>query len=128
MKRHPTMLRPSKPFLVSKVEEQAAFDATPAGAALVKFRRALMSAVKEEESAEGAGLHWTYCRGAEQELIAEIKRLQEKSDAEMERVKACEYIADGDEGWEVLRELCPSTSAVARLRDRWQLAVDEGRE
>lgn len=47
----------------------------------------------------------------------EIARLAEKSDAEMLRVKACEHIADGDEGWENLRNECPSTAAVARLRD-----------
>ena len=35
----------------------------------------------------------------------------------MERVKACEHIAECDEGWEVLRNLCPSTAAVAALRD-----------
>ncbi len=50
-------------------------------------------------------------------LDEEIKRLGDKSDAEMERVKACEHIADGDEGWERLRDLCPSTAAVARLRE-----------
>lgn len=61
-------------------------------------------------------------------LARQFRRAVEKSDAEMLRVKACEHIADGDEGWEVLRELCPSTSAVARLRDRFNLAVYEGKE
>lgn len=39
-----------------------------------------------------------------------------KCDQEMERVKACEHIAEGDEGWEQLAALCPSTMAVAALR------------
>jgi hypothetical protein len=43
----------------------------------------------------------------------------EKCDEEMERVKACEHIAEGDEGWESLRDLCPSTAAVANLRDSY---------
>jgi hypothetical protein len=38
-------------------------------------------------------------------------------DANVNRLKACEHIADGDEGWEKLRNECPSTAAVARLRD-----------
>lgn len=37
-------------------------------------------------------------------------------DEQVERLKACEHIADGDEGWETLENLCPSTAAVARLR------------
>ncbi len=37
-------------------------------------------------------------------------------DANVNRLKACEHIADGDEGWEKLRNECPSTAAVARLR------------
>jgi len=58
------------------------------------------------------------------ELIAEIRRLREeverlgrKADEEMLRAKACEHIADGEEGWERLRDECPSTAAVAGLRD-----------
>lgn len=47
---------------------------------------------------------------------AEIARLGKKADEEMERVKACEHIAEGDEGWERLKDLCPSTVAVAALR------------
>jgi hypothetical protein len=43
--------------------------------------------------------------------------LAAKCDAEMERIKACEHIAEGEEGWEALRDLCPSTMAVAKLRD-----------
>lgn len=38
-------------------------------------------------------------------------------DANVERLKACEHIANGDEGWERLRNECPSTAAVAALRD-----------
>jgi hypothetical protein len=51
-------------------------------------------------------------------LRAENERLTKKSDAEMERVKACEHIAENFPGWEVLRNLCPSTAAVAGLQDR----------
>jgi hypothetical protein len=50
-----------------------------------------------------------------------IDRLVAERDAEMERVKACEHIAEGEPGWEVLRNLCPSTAAVATLRDRLKL-------
>lgn len=51
-------------------------------------------------------------------LRVENERLTQKSDAEMERVKACEHIAENLPGWEVLRNLCPSTAAVAGLQDR----------
>lgn len=43
--------------------------------------------------------------------------LEADFDANVNRLKACEHIADGDEGWEALRNECPSTAAVARLRD-----------
>lgn len=63
------------------------------------------------------------------ERAAECARLREelaearaKADAEMERLKACEHIADGDDGWDSLRDLCPSTSAVSALRDRAEKA------
>lgn len=49
-----------------------------------------------------------------------------KCDAEMERVKACEHIAEGDmEGndWRILRNICPSTAAVAALRDKYEAAI-----
>ena len=49
----------------------------------------------------------------------DAERAEAERDAEMERVKACEHIADGDDGWEKVRNLCPSTAAVARLRDRY---------
>lgn len=48
---------------------------------------------------------------------ARAARAEAKSDEEMLRVKACEHIAEGDEGWERLRDTCPSTAAVAALRD-----------
>jgi len=89
MKRHPAMRRQSRPMvvghsgeLISKMLGQEAFDATPAGAALVKFRRALQTAVASDENEPspplGDGGPWGKCRAAETELIAEIKRLQEK--------------------------------------------------
>lgn len=51
-----------------------------------------------------------------EELVAEIGRLQRVHDEQVDRLKACEHIADGDEGWETLEHECPSTAAVARLR------------
>ncbi len=56
-------------------------------------------------AAEAAGLVW-------------VKRdVLDAFDANVERLKACEHIAEGEEGWETLRNLCPSTAAVATLRD-----------
>lgn len=45
-------------------------------------------------------------------------------DLNVERLKACEHIAEGDENWQTLRDLCPSTAAVATLRDAFE-AVHE---
>lgn len=53
------------------------------------------------------------------DLRKELAEANSAADKEMERVKACEHIADGDEGWERVRNLCPSTAAVARLQDRF---------
>lgn len=50
------------------------------------------------------------------EARTEAASASKKADEEMERVKACEHIAEGDEGWEVLTQICPSTAAVAALR------------
>lgn len=52
-------------------------------------------------------------RKLERELVFAAK----KADDEMLLVKACEHIAEGMEGWEVLRNECPSAAAVASLRD-----------
>lgn len=41
----------------------------------------------------------------------------QKCHEEMLRVKMCEHIAEGEEGWQQHRNLCPSTMAVAALRD-----------
>ncbi len=57
---------------------------------------------------------------AKQQIIEAIK----KCDLEMERVKACEHIAEGEEGWEKVRNLCPSTMAVAALRDKYEALLD----
>lgn len=54
-----------------------------------------------------------------EDLIAEIARLRAEFDANVERVKACEHIAEGEEGWQLLRNLCPSAAAVATLRDEY---------
>lgn len=75
----------------------------------------------------GCGISFLFCRDIVHALEAghdEIERLQRAiaaadaaADTEMERVKACEHIACGDEGWERVRNICPSTAAVAALRD-----------
>lgn len=56
--------------------------------------------------------------------LERIEALGAKSDAEMEHVKACEHIAEGDEGWEELRNICPSTAAVSRLRDGYTAGLE----
>ncbi len=67
--------------------------------------------------------------------IATLQRSADESalafDANVERLKACEHIAEGDEDWRALRNLCPSTAAVADLRDALdaaQRSADEARE
>ena len=49
-----------------------------------------------------------------------------KCDAEMLRVKMCEHIAEGEDGWNrpENRNTCPSTMAVAKLRDDYDAAHD----
>lgn len=49
-----------------------------------------------------------------------VSQAMKYADMEMERVKACEEIANGEEGWQQLRNLCPSTMAVAKLRDAYE--------
>ena len=46
---------------------------------------------------------------------AKIEELEKMADLEMERLKACEHIAEGEIGCEVLFPLCPSTQAVSVL-------------
>lgn len=46
----------------------------------------------------------------------------QKCEEEMLRVKMCEHIAEGEEGWGQHRNLCPSTMAVAELRDKYEQA------
>jgi len=50
------------------------------------------------------------------EQRAEVAELEREK--EMLRLKACEEIADGTDGWELLRNVCPSTMSVATLRDQ----------
>lgn len=60
---------------------------------------------------------------AKQQIIDALRCSVEKSDKEMERVKACEHIAEGDmdgNNWRLLRNICPSTMAVAELRDKYE--------
>ncbi len=82
-----------------------------------------------EWTVEGKAI-WNHCEavgvaesGKEAKIIADAHNAaltyeREKADAEMLRVKACEHIAEGDEGWEKLVNICPSTMAVAALRDQ----------
>jgi len=78
---------------------------------------------------------------AYRETRNELEAMSKKADANMLLVKACEYIAEGDLDWEKLRNECPSTAAVASLRDeyeKWRAAaeaftrnsarINEGRE
>lgn len=89
--------------------------ADPEGVPLVVLLRSMAAAnIALKREGTSALLH---------QAADEIARLGQKSDAEMERVKACEHIADGDEGWETLRNLCPSAAAVARLRTKHDMAV-----
>lgn len=60
-------------------------------------------------------------------LAARVRELEAQADAEMERVKACEHIAEEEDGWEVLRNLCPSTAAVASQADRISTLEEENR-
>ena len=54
------------------------------------------------------------CRSEKAE--SQVEALKADCDAEMERVKACELIAEGETGWEKVSNLCPSTGAVSKLR------------
>jgi hypothetical protein len=62
---------------------------------------------------------------AKGEIIAALNVLCEKSTAEMLRVKMCEHIAEGEEGWNQpeCRNVCPSTMAVAKLRDAFEMLI-----
>lgn len=40
-------------------------------------------------------------------------------DEQVDLLKACEHIAVGDEGWQKLRNVCPSAAAVASLADAY---------
>lgn len=66
--------------LLLKIAELTAFEATPAGAALKKYRSAMQVAVMADEDETPDWLRrksWDDVRTADQELMAEIKRLQE---------------------------------------------------
>ena len=64
----------------------------------------------------------TMSRDRYQRDINERNQLREQSNAEMLRVKMCEHIAEGEEGWNTPenRNICPSTMAVAELRDAYE--------
>lgn len=57
-----------------------------------------------------------YSKSMSDLIRKEFKRLDAVSDEQMSRLKACEHIAEGEEGWEGLINECPSTTAVAKLR------------
>jgi hypothetical protein len=61
-------------------------------------------------------------------ILSDYAKLGTEFDANVERLKACEHIAVGDEGWEALRNECPSTAAVARLRDDYAKLRERVRE
>lgn len=67
--------------LTEKISETEAFERTPAGAALNKYTRALSLAAGSDSwvSSWEADRIRDDCRMAEQELIAEIRRLQDKA-------------------------------------------------
>lgn len=84
---------------------------------------------KYVRAADAAKLEETYRREREahaanlkqqQKCEAELADLTAKLNAAEERSKACDQIAEGDEGWEVLRNLCMSTMSVASLRDEYE--------
>lgn len=56
--------------------------------------------------------------------IATLQREAEEAagafDANVLRLKACECIAEGEEGWQTVRDACPSAAAVATLRDQFE--------
>lgn len=84
----------------------------------------------EEERDSLRRLNETLAKEHDRAIHRWAKAVEER-DAEMERVKACEHIAEGEEGWEALQNLCPSTAAVASLReehDALSITVEEGRE
>lgn len=66
--------------LETRIAEIEAFEKTPAGAALKRYRVAIQLAwMADTPDQPIADRHWQACRAAEQELIAEIKKLQEKA-------------------------------------------------
>jgi hypothetical protein len=86
-----------------------------------RLRDELVAKAREIAALHASRDEWTSTaveRGLElEELRDEIAALRAEFDAQVNLLKACEHIADGDEGWERLRNECPSTAAVARLRD-----------
>lgn len=60
-------------------------------------------------------------------VMDEIERIAAKSDEEMLRVKACEHIAEGEEGWEEFSNVCPSAAAVANLRRNMESLIEAAR-
>jgi hypothetical protein len=93
-----------------------------------RLRGALAEALRENccDSCVGTGLPTNgspcMCGGtgkmsdAAQYLRVQLVTALRAWDEEMLRLKACEHIAEGEDGWQRLRNECPSTAAVAVLR------------
>lgn len=88
-----------------------------------------MSADLEKRLREGFGSgtplsHGEQLRAEAADHIATLQREAEEAagafDANVLRLKACECIAEGEEGWQTVRDACPSAAAVATLRDQFE--------
>lgn len=68
--------------------------------------------------------HGEQLRAEAADHIATLQREAEEAagafDANVLRLKACECIAEGEEGWQTVRDACPSAAAVATLRDQFE--------
>lgn len=86
---------------------------------LALAHRQVSTALEDARRAHATAQNWKSLADEEHRIAEALRERAEKErDAEMERVKACEHIAENLEGWSVLRNLCPSTAAVASLRDQ----------
>lgn len=69
------------PTLTEKIAELEAFERTPGGGALVKYRNAITVAVMTDETGCDGKRNrcWAAVREAESALMAEIKRMQDRA-------------------------------------------------
>ena len=82
------------------------------------FERAVNELRTHQQQMDQDGIVVGVSREALTDVLNEIEALTGDFNDNVDRLKACEHIAEGDEGWEKLRNECPSTAAVARLRER----------